>query len=185
MSNAARKKATYADLLAVPPPYVAEIIRGTLVTMPRPHPRHALASSQLGGELHGFGSSRGGPGGWLLLDEPELHLTEEIVVPDLAGWRRERMPTLPDEAWFSLPPDWVCEVLSPSTAALDRAESLPIYAEHTVGHVWLLDPEIQTLEVFQLDGRSFRLLHTAHGEAKVRAEPFEALELDLSVLWRL
>lgn len=183
MANSARKKATYEDLLAVPAPLVAEIIRGTLITMPRPQLRHARASSQLGGELHGFGSRRGGPGGWLILDEPELHLGEEVIVPDLAGWRRERVPEMPDEPYFSLAPDWVCEVLSPSTEVIDRADKLPIYAEHKVGHVWLLDPEIKTLEVFRLDGKTYRLLHTSKEDARVRAEPFEALELDLSILW--
>lgn len=178
MSSSARKKATYADLLAVPAPLVAEIIRGTLITMPRPRIRHARASSQLGGELHGFGAA-----GWVLVDEPELHLGEEIVVPDLAGWRRERLPEVPDEPFFTLAPDWVCEVLSPSTEVIDRADKLPIYAEHHVTHVWLLDPELKTLEVFRLDGLTYRLLHTAKEDEGVRAEPFDAMELDLSILW--
>lgn len=184
MSSAARKQATYADLLAVPAPLVAEIIRGTLVTMPRPAVRHARASTQLGGELHGFGSGRGGPGGWVLLDEPELHLGDEVLVPDLAAWRRERLPSLPDAAFISVAPDWVCEVLSPSTEVIDRADKLPLYAEYRVGHVWLLDPALKTLEVFQLDGATYRLLHTSKEAQRVRAEPFAAMELDLSVLWQ-
>ncbi len=184
MSNAARKKATYADLLAVPDRLVAEIIRGTLVTMPRPRTRHARASSQLGGELHAFGSGRGGPGGWVVLDEPELHLGDEVLVPDLAGWRRERMPVLDDAPFVTLAPDWVCEILSPSTEVIDRADKLPIYAEHRVGHAWLIDPELKTLEVFRLDGATWRLLFTAKEDQRVRAEPFEAMELELSVLWQ-
>ena len=183
MTDPARKKATYQDLLAVASPLVAEIIRGTLITMPRPRIRHARASTQLTGELHGFGSRRGGPGGWVLLDEPELHLGDDIVVPDLAAWRRERLPQVPDEPYFTLAPDWVCEVLSPSTEAIDRADKLPIYAEHHVSNVWLLDPEPETLEVFRLDGKTYRLLHTAKGGDRVRAEPFGAIELDLSILW--
>lgn len=183
MADAARKVATYEDLLAVPAPLVAEIIRGTLVTMPRPALPHARAASQLGGELHGFGSRRHGPGGWLLLDEPELHLGPEILVPDLAGWRRERLPELPDAPFITLSPDWVCEVLSPSTEVVDRVDKLPIYAEQSVSWVWLVDPLVKTLEVFQLDGKTYRLLRTAKEAQKLRAEPFEAMELELAVLW--
>ncbi len=185
MADSARKKATYDDLLAVPAPLVAEIIRGTLITMPRPRLRHALASSHLGGELYGFGSRRGGPGGWVILDEPELHLGEEILVPDLAGWRRARLPRVPDEPFVTLAPDWVCEVLSESTEVIDRSDKVPIYAEQGVAHVWLLDPTIKTLEVFRLDGKTYRLLHTSKEDQKVRAEPFESMELDLSTLWGL
>ena len=119
----------------------------------------------------------------MLLDEPELHLGEDIVVPDLAAWRRERLPEVPDEPYFTLAPDWVCEVLSPSTEVIDRADKLPIYAEHQVTNVWLLDPELKTLEVFRLDGDTYRLLHTSKESQTVRAEPFEAMELDLAILW--
>ncbi|MEW5742301.1 MAG: Uma2 family endonuclease [Myxococcota bacterium] len=147
MAGAAKKNATYEDLLAVPAPLVAEIIRGTLVTMPRLAVRHTRAATQLGGELHGFGSSRHGPGGWVLLDEPELHLGDEILVPDLAGWRRERLPELPDAPFITLAPDWVCEVLSPSSEVIDRVDKLPIYAEQGVAWVWLLDPLVKTLEL--------------------------------------
>lgn len=178
MSSPARKKATYEDLLAVPAPLVAEIIHGTLTTMPRPAVRHALASFRLTGELHGLRSH-----GWIFLKAAELHLGEEILVPDLAAWRRERLPELPDEAFITLAPDWVCEVLSPSTEVSDRADKLPIYAENHVANVWLLDPALKTLEVFRLDGATYRLLHTSKDDQRVRAEPFEALELDLSVLW--
>ncbi len=183
MGNTAKRDATYEDLLAVPDHLIAEIIRGTLHTMPRPAGFHSMVSSSLGGELHGFGRGRGGPGGWQLLDEPELHLGAEILVPDLAGWRKERMPQVPDVAYFTLAPDWVCEVLSPSTAAMDRAEKLPIYAEHQVGFAWLIDPRVQTLEVFRLDGATYRLVKTWRGAEQARAEPFDAIELALSQLW--
>lgn len=119
----------------------------------------------------------------MILDEPELHLGEEVLVPDLAGWRRERLPRVPDEPFITLSPDWVCEVLSPSTEVMDRADKIPIYAEHAVASVWLLDPELRTLEVFRLDGKTYRLLHTSKEDQKVRAEPFESMELDLSALW--
>ena len=118
--SAPRSRATYQDVLDAPAHRVAEIVEGTLHTHPRPAMPHALASSQLGAELGGaFGRSRGGRGGWWIIDEPELHLGEDILVPDLAGWRRERMPVYPDTAYVTLAPDWVCEVLSASTRRLD------------------------------------------------------------------
>src|SRR5437762_2790090 len=147
MGEAAKRRATYEDLLRVPRHLIAEIIDGALVTQPRPASRHALAASVLGVELGApFHRGRGGPGGWILLDEPELHLHVDVLVPDLAGWRRERMPAVPDAPAFELAPDWVCEVLSPSTAAIDRAEKMPIYGRERVGHLWLIDPAARTLE---------------------------------------
>jgi Uma2 family endonuclease len=179
-----RKPATYADLEALPPHVVGEIISGELHVSPRPAAPHALAASRLGGELLGpFDRGRGGPGGWLIYDEPELHLGEEVLVPDLAGWRRERMPQPPRTAAFSLAPDWLCEVLSPSTAVLDRALKLPVYAREGVRHIWLVDPELRTLEVFRLDGERYTLLVTHAGTSSVRAEPFDAFELEMAYLW--
>lgn len=163
---------------------VAEIVAGELHTSPRPASPHAFAASSLGMDLgSAFQKGRGGPGGWWILDEPELHLGEDVVVPDLAGWRRETMPEVPNEAFFTTVPDWLCEVLSPSTSRLDRTGKLPVYAREGVGHVWLLDPLQQTLEVYRLlDGQW--LLVSTHAEAdRVRAEPFDELELDLSELW--
>ena len=130
MTATAAKFATYEDLLDLPENLVSEIIHGQLITQPRPAPKHIVASSALGDELVGpFQKGRGdGPGGWWILDEPELHLGPHILVPDLAGWRRERLPAMPDTAFFTLPPDWVCEVLSPGTARIDRADKMPIYA---------------------------------------------------------
>jgi Uma2 family endonuclease len=183
-STRQRAPASYADLRKVPDHLVAEIIDGALVATPRPSPRHAAASAGLAGALHGpFDRGRGGPGGWQILFEPELHLAWDIVVPDLAGWRRERLPVLPDEAFFSLAPDWVCEVLSPSTAALDRVKKLAIYAREGVGHVWFLDPSAQTLEVLRAADGAWVLVTTAAGGSTVPAEPFDALDLDLTLLW--
>jgi Uma2 family endonuclease len=177
-------RATYDDVLAAPPHVVAEVIDGVLHTSPRPTPRHAAAASVLGEELGPpFRRGRGGPGGWLILDEPELHLGADIVVPDLAGWRRERMPEVPDEVYFTLAPDWVCEVLSPSTEATDRAEKLPVYARERTRHVWLVDPRAKTLEVFRLEGPSYLLCKVWRDDACVRAEPFDAIELQLGLLW--
>ena len=130
-----------------------------------------------------FDRGRGGPGGWRILAEPELHLARDVVVPDLAGWRRERLPRLPDEAYFSVAPDWIGEVLSPSTAALDRVKKLNIYAREQVAHAWLVEPIAQTLEVLRLESGRWVIVGTWAGPAAVRAEPFDALELDLTLLW--
>jgi Uma2 family endonuclease len=183
-----RQRATYADIEALPPHVVGEIIAGELVVSPRPAPAHAQAASALGGVLVGpFGRGAGGPGGWWIVDEPELHPgidpDFEALVPHLAGWRRAKMPSLPTTAWFDLVPDWVCEVLSPSTAALDRAEKMPFYARAGAGHAWLVDPVLLTLEVYRLDGESWRMISVYRGNVKVRAEPFDAVEIDLAWLW--
>lgn len=181
------RRATYADLLAVPAHLIAEIINGELRTQPRPAPAHAEAASALGGELYGpFRKGVGGPGGWRILDEPELHLGPEpdVLVPDLAGWRLERMPRRPETAYFEIPPDWVCEVLSPSTEADDRADKMPTYAREGVRYAWLVDPILKTLEVFVLSAeRRWMLAGTHRGDARVRAEPFDAIELHLALLW--
>src|SRR5512140_3162401 len=179
-----KRPATYADLEALPPNVVGEIVEGELYASPRPAIPHAVAASHLGGELFApFYRGRGGPGGWIILDEPELHFGEDVLVPDLSGWRRERMPQPPRTAATSLAPDWVCEVLSPSTVALDRGAKLRVYAREGVRHVWWVDPVARTLEVLRLEGTHFLLLDTYTGNARVRAQPFEALELALAVLW--
>ncbi|QRK09144.1 Uma2 family endonuclease [Archangium violaceum] len=179
-----RGPATYADLEALPEGVVGELIGGELHVSPRPAGPHTVAASVLGIELGGaFHRGRGGPGGWVILDEPELHLGEDVLVPALAGWRRERMPRVPRTPAFTLAPDWVCEVLSPSTATLDQKDKLPVYAREGVRHVWLLEPEKRELEVFQLEGVRYSLLSTHTGTARVRAEPFQAVELELAALW--
>lgn len=179
------RPATYRDLEALEPNLVGEIVRGVLYASPRPASPHAAAASAIGEELGPpFKRGRGGPGGWVILYEPELHLHEDVLVPDLGGWRRERMPEMPHVAAFELPPDWVCEVLSPSTSKLDRGAKLPVYARERVGHVWLVDPLEQYLEVLRLDGATYRIVATFTADAKVRAEPFDAIELDLAVLWQ-
>lgn len=165
---------------------VGEIIEGDLITSPRPAARHARASSRLGTSLGGpFDRGVGGPGGWVILDEPELHLAHDVIVPDLAGWRRERMPSIPDVAAFELAPDWICEVLSSSTAAVDRSKKLPLYAREKVAHAWLVDPIAKTVEVLRLVGDSWSLVSTYAGDVTVRAEPFDSVELDLAALWAM
>jgi len=184
MGEPAASAATYEDLFDLPEHLVGEIIHGQLHTHPRPAPRHAVASSAVGAELLGpFQKGRGGPGGWWILDEPELHLSGHILVPDLAGWRRERLPTMPDSAYFDLAPDWVCEVLSPATARVDRVVKMPIYGGQGVGWLWLIDPDLRTMEVYELAAGRWQLDKAFQSKDIVRAVPFDAIEFSLAELW--
>lgn len=175
---------TYEDLLKLPDNLVGEIVSGQLVTSPRPSTTHAFAAMGLiisvGAPFH-FGN--GGPGGWVILAEPELHLGKDILVPDLAGWRVERMPVRPVEPFLELPPDWVCEILSPSTARFDRVEKMPVYAQHGVPHLWLIDPMARTLEAYALEGNRWVLLGAHGGDEVVRVVPFDAVGIELGRLW--
>ena len=184
MTATAEKLATYEDLFDLPENLVGEIIYGQLITHPRPAPKHAVASSAIGDELISpFHKGRGGPGGWWILFEPELHLGPHILVPDLAGWRRERLPVMPDIAYFTLPPDWVCEVLSPGTARVDRADKMPIYAQQGVSFLWLIDPVLHTLEVFVLRNGHWQLESVYQEDEQVRAVPFDAITFPLGDMW--
>jgi Uma2 family endonuclease len=184
MSAPASRRATYQDVLDAPDGQVAEILRGELHLSPRPGLSHATAASALGMDLGGaFHRGRGGPGGWWILYEPELRLAGDVLVPDLAGWRRERMPDAPTGPFSELSPDWACEVLSPSTARTDRVLKVPIYARERVPYVWLVDPAAHTLEVLKLEGERYVLAATYGGDGVVRAEPFDAIELQLNALW--
>lgn len=184
MALPAHKDATFEDLLDLPDNLVGEIIAGRLITHPRPAPKHARVYSALGGLIwNPFDSGKNGPGGWWILDEPELHLERDIIVPDLAGWKRERMPRLPDTGWFELAPDWICEVLSPSTARVDRAEKLPIYARQGVRHAWLVDPDLKTLEAFENREGLWVLLTVLEDDAAVSQPPFDAISFGLDSLW--
>lgn len=179
-----KRRATYRDVLDTPPHVVAEVLDGELYQFSRPAGPHASVAWVLG-ELLGppFRRGRGGPGGWILLPEPELHLGEDIAVPDLAGWRRERLPAVENVPYFTLAPDWLCEVISPSTERVDRAKKLPIYAAHGVRHAWLVNPLAHTLEVLRLHQGLWLTLGVHCDNACVRAEPFEAIEIDLDELW--
>ena len=184
MAEPAKKRATYADLQAVPPHLVAEIVDGELITHPRPAPRHVLAATELAYELAGpFRRGRGGPGGWMFMVEPELHLGPDVVVPDIAGWRRERLTALPDTPYLEVAPDWVCEVISPSTESHDRVLKRRIYAGAGVAHLWLLDPRAKLLEVFALAAENWLLVGSFRDSDDVAAPPFDSISFSLGVLW--
>ena len=182
-----RRKATYDDLLKVPEPLVAEIIDGELITSPRPAFPHALAASAIGSALFDrFNRPPGdpaSPGGWWILYEPELHLGDDVLVPDLAGWRRERMPVFPKVAASEQAPDWVCEVLSSPTAPIDRGHKMRVYARERVSHTWLVNPLGRTLEVYRFEGDRWIVVSTHEGAKAVRAEPFDAIEIDMGRWW--
>ena len=176
--------ATYQDVLDAPPDKVAEVIDGTLHVQPRPAMRHARASSGMGAKISPpFDYGDGGPGGWWIVFEPELHLGEDIVVPDLTGWRRETMPEFPTGAYCTVAPDWVCEVLFPSTRAIDLGGKRDIYAREGTGHLWFVDPDAKTLEAFELREGKWELLATLAGDAPVSLPPFDAITFPLDALW--
>ena len=184
MLHQKRRPATYADIEALPPHVVGEIVFGVLHARPRPTPRHGVAAGELNSEISGpFGRGRGGPGGWIFIPEPELHLGTNVVVPDIAGWKRERLSPFPETAYIEVPPDWICEVLSPSTQKLDRTDKLAVYAEFKVGHCWYVDPAARTLEVLALVGGKWLLAATFKDSDPVCAPPFEAHTFPLDVLW--
>ena len=183
-ADPARRQATYEDVLRAPDHLIAEVLDGELITSPRPAGPHAEVTSVLGMDLgSAFHRGRGGPGGWIILDEPELHLGRDILVPDPAGWRRSRLPAVPATAFLELAPDWACEVISPGSERVDRERKLPIYARERVNHVWLVDPLERMGEVFRLDGEGYRLVVARGGDDRVRLEPFNAYELELAALW--
>lgn len=179
-----KRRASYEDLLQVPDTLVAELLNGELHTTPRPTGPHAVTASSLGFAIGpAFQWGRGGPGGWWILDEPELHLGPDVVVPDLAGWRRDRMPSPPSDHVFSVSPDWICEVASARTERVDRVTKLPIYVRAEVSHAWIVNPIARTLEVLQRQADHWLVLATHGDDAIVRAVPFEAVEIDLLALW--
>ncbi len=176
--------ATYADIEALPPNMVGEILFGVLHAHPRPAPRHGIAAGELYAELRGlFGRGAGGSGGWQFIIEPELHLGPHVVVPDIAGWQRERLTPFPETAYIETPPDWLCEVLSPSTQAIDRTDKLAVYAHAGVGHCWYVDPVARTLEVLALSNVKWLIAATFKDADAVAAPPFEAHTFNLAALW--
>lgn len=181
---APKRRATYQDILDAPEHKVAEIISGELHLSPRPGGLSTLAATVLGNKLGPrFHDGNDGPGGWFILDEPEVHIAEDVIVPDLAGWRRERMPIVPDAAFFTLAPDWVCEVLSPSTERFDRIEKMPRFASSGVGYAWLVHPRHRSLEAFRLLAGNWLTVGVYKNDDKARIEPFDAIEFDVALLW--
>jgi Uma2 family endonuclease len=183
-----RKRATYADVLAAPEHLTAEVLDGELHLMPRPRRAHLRSASGLGSLLFSaFQAGVGGPGGWTIIDEPELHLGGEpdIVVPDLGGWRAGRLVDKDneDEAFITVIPDWVCEISSPSTRRIDRMKKMPIFAREKVPYVWLVEPLERMVEVFRLADTNYSLLGVYGGDDAVRAEPFDAVEIPPVFLW--
>jgi Uma2 family endonuclease len=179
-----RRPATYADVLAAPPHMVAELVDGALHLQPRPAMRHARAGGVLTTEIEGpFQRGRGGPGGWWIAPEPEVHLADDVLVPDLAGWRRERLPVFPDAPFVDLAPSWVCEILSPPTRRLDLGRKRDLWAEHGAAHLWMVDPDARTLEAFALHEGRWLLLATLTGETAVSQPPFDAVAFPLADLW--
>jgi len=182
----AKRRAVYADLYDLPEHVLGEIIDGELYASPRPASPHAFATSALGQDLGGWSGlpgSRGGPGGWWILFEPELHFGDDVLVPDLAGWRHARMPIVPNVAYFELAPDWICEVMSPSTGRLDRVRKMPIYAREGCAHLWLVDPVLRTLEVYALNEGRWVVASTHGGAESARIAPFEEAPLALARWW--
>lgn len=183
-----RKRATYQDVLDAPEHMIAQVIDGELVLMPRPTRAHTRSASGLGSFLFGaFQIGDRGPGGWTILYEPEIHLGAgpDIVVPDIGGWRTGRLVDAADrdEAYITVVPDWVCEILSPGTLRVDRMKKMPVYARERVGNVWLVDPRERTVEVYRHEGSGYFLVGTFGGDDAVRAEPFEAAEIPPAWLW--
>ena len=178
------RPATYQDVLDAPPHMVAELIGGRLRLSPRPASPHVLASSWLQVEIGGpFGKGRGGPGGWWILVEPELHLGADVLVPDLAGWRRERLPHYPEAPFFEVPPDWACEILSPGSRRTDLIDKRAVYGASGVRHLWLVDPIARTLEAFELRESAWVLIAARKDADEIRVAPFDAVAFPLSALW--
>jgi len=176
----------YESLEALPEGVTGEILNGQLHTHPRPSGAHVNVGSMLGAELIGpFRKGNEGPGGWWIIDEPEIHFVRnvEVAVPDLAGWRRERMPYFPEDQRFEVVPDWICEILSPSTAGRDREIKMPLYAYYEVRYIWLIDPAKRTLEAYRFEAGTWIETGRFADADRVTAPPFEAVSLDLEIFW--
>ena len=182
----------WEELRLLPENVVGEIFNDELVVSPRPSPKHAGAVSRLAASISGpFDLGNGGPGGWRIFFEPELHFEKppqksekkNVIVPDIAGWKTEKMPEFPKTAHFELSPDWICEVLSPSTARHDKISKMSIYAVNNIPHYWIVDPINKILETFILQDEAYRMEMTFGGNDRVSAPPFGAFEFNLGILW--
>ncbi len=183
MAARVREQATYEDVLRAPENMVAELIDGELYTWPRPRGRHGNAQSEILTAIRSVYGIGRVPGGWWIIGEPEVHLGPHAVVPDIGGWRRERMPQLPDSHIFDVAPDWVCEILSPSTARVDRGKKLATYAHHTIPWAWYIDTDARTFEVMRLDDGKWTIVDVFTEGDVVHAEPFPAADINLTLVW--
>jgi Uma2 family endonuclease len=187
MMKPARRPARYDDILQAPEGKVAEIIDGELIVSSRPAWPHAFAASAMGADL--IGGFQRPPGdappreGWWFVAEPELCCGNDVLVPDQAGWRRTNTADRPTTAAFTDRPDWVCEIVSPSTGKIDRTRKMRIYAREGVGHLWLVEPTLRTVEVYRLKGGEWVVATVCGGDGPARMEPFDAIELDVSRWW--
>lgn len=185
MVDAGPRRATYQDVLDAPHDKIAQVVDGELWLQPRPNVGHARAATRLTGQLDdAFGRRRSGFGGWTILFEPEIHVAGSILVPDIAGWRRESVDELDLEAaFFDVRPDWVCEILSPSTQVLDRTRKMDTYGSEGVAYLWFVDPAAQLLEAYQQSPDGWLRLGTWSEDAKPNVAPFDKLDLELGLLW--
>ena len=185
MNVPAQKKATYDDLYGLPENMNGEIIDGELIASPRPSRRHGYTSASLTAKVIPEYQFRegGGPGGWVIMDEPEISFGDNIIVPDIAGWKRERFPVEEDHNWISVVPDWVCEIVSPRSASIDRIRKMGLYAAHGVPYYWIIDPISKTLEVYENENSRWLVIGLFAGNDTVRVLPFHESEIDLSSLW--
>ncbi|MFH1115417.1 MAG: Uma2 family endonuclease [Pseudomonadota bacterium] len=185
MSEPAKRRASYEDLYGIDENAIGQIIDGELIVSPRPSRGHSFAANVLTTEVtssYQFGGSRG-PGGWIILIEPEIKMGEDILVPDLAGWKEDRLPREEKTNWISVSPDWVCEIVSESSIRVDRIKKMSIYAREGIPYFWLINPRDHTLEVFRLESGRWTVLGTFADDDKVRAEPFQEVEIELGRLW--
>jgi Uma2 family endonuclease len=176
---------TSKEVLLEPEERRLEVIDGVAEEKAAPGFNHALVVNQLGGIVgQAFGrKGRGGPGGWWITNDPDIELSSlDLVRPDVAGWRRERMPERPVVRPVTVAPDWICEILSPSNRKRDLVDKHNLYHRHGVSHYWQVDPEAQTLTVLGHEPDGYKVLLVASGLQPVRAAPFEQLEFSVAEL---
>ncbi len=175
----------YTQLERLPESLTGEILNGQLYAHPRPSGKHVAVATNIGIDIGGpYQRGRGGPGGWRILIEPEVHLAldQEVVVPDVAGWRLARLPSVPENHKFTVVPDWVCEILSPSTESVDKSIKMPLYARYGVQYLWLVHPIEMTLHAYKLSGTEWALQGIFRETDTVRLEPFNDIEIRIDAL---